>query len=84
VTGRRTAGRASVSNSEVMMRKAIAISLLTALLFAVIGMWVRFGPVAGKSVTAAGVQSSTGAISPFELMSRSSTTLPSQYYRDPF
>jgi hypothetical protein len=66
------------------MRKAIAVSVTTALIFALIGMWMRFGPVATESVTAAGVQSSTAAISPSELMSGSDKALPNQYYRDPF
>jgi hypothetical protein len=69
---------------EVMMRKAIAVSVTTALIFALIGMWMRFGPVATEWVTAAGVQPSTAAISPSELMSRSDKALPSESYRDPF
>jgi hypothetical protein len=67
-----------------MMRKAIGVFATMALIVALIGMWMRFAPVATESVTAAGVQPSTGAISPFELMSRSSKALPNQYYRDPF
>jgi hypothetical protein len=66
------------------MRKAIAVSVTTVLIFALIGMWMRFAPVANESVTAAGVQPSSGVISPFELMSGSSNALPKQYYRDPF
>jgi len=52
--------------------------------FALIGMSVRFGPAATRSVTAAGVQPPTGAISPIELMSKNGKALPNQYYRDPF
>jgi hypothetical protein len=66
------------------MRKAVGVLATVALIAALAGIWVRFGPVATEAVTAAGVQPSTGAISPLELMSRSSKTLPSQYYRDPF
>jgi len=66
------------------MRKAIAVSVTTALIFALIGTSVRFGPVATRSVTAAGVQPPTGAISPIELMSKNGKALPNQYYRDPF
>jgi hypothetical protein len=67
-----------------MMRNAIAVSVTTALIIALIGIWMRFGPVATESVTAAGVQPSNAAISPSELMSRSDKALPNQYYRDPF
>jgi hypothetical protein len=66
------------------MRKAIAVSAMTALIFALMGIWMRFGPVATQSVTAAAVQPSTAPISPSELMSRSDKALPNQYYRDPF
>ncbi len=66
------------------MRKAVAVFVTTALIFALIGVWMRFGLVATESVTTAGVQPSTAAISPSELMSRSNKALPNQYYRDPF
>jgi hypothetical protein len=66
------------------MRKAIAVSVTTALIFALIGAWMRFALVATESVTAPGAQPSSGAISPFELMSGSSNALPKQYDRDPF
>jgi hypothetical protein len=66
------------------MRKAVGVFLTMALIIALVGMWMRSAPVATESVTAAGVQPSTAAISPFELMSRSSKALPSQYYGDPF
>ncbi len=66
------------------MRKAISVLATIALIVALIGIWVRFGPVATEAVTAAGVHPSTRAISPLELMSRSSKPLPSQYYSDPF
>jgi hypothetical protein len=66
------------------MRKAVGVFATMALIIALIEMWMKFGPVATESVTAAGVKPPTGAISPFELMSRSSKALPSQYYRDPF
>ena len=66
------------------MRKAVEIFAATALIIALIGMWMRFAPIATEPVTAAGIKPSTGAISPFELMSRSSKALPNQYYRDPF
>ena len=69
---------------EVIMRKAIAVSVTTALAFALIVMWMRLGPVVTESVTGGGVKPSTAAISPSELMSRSDKALPSQYYRDPF
>ena len=81
--GRWPCGREQLRH-EVMMRKVIAVSVTTALIIALIAMWVRFGPVGTESVTAAGVQPSTGAISPSELMSKSDKTLPNQYYRDPF
>ncbi len=64
------------------MRKAVGVFATMALIIALIGM--RFAPVATEAVTAAAVKPSTGAISPFELMSRSSKALPNQYYRDPF
>ena len=82
----KTADRMDASNlrHEVIMRKAIAVSVTTVLIFALIGMWMRFAPVATESVTAPGAQPSSGAISPFELMSGSSKALPKQYYRDPF
>jgi hypothetical protein len=67
-----------------MMRKAIGIFATMALIIALFGMWMRFAPLATQSVTAKGVKPSTGAISPSELMSRSSKALPNQYYRDPF
>jgi hypothetical protein len=67
-----------------MMRQAVGVLATVALIAALIGIWVRLGPVATEAVTAAGVHPSAGAISPLELMSRSSTALPSQYYRDPF
>ncbi len=66
------------------MRKAVGVFATTALIIALIGMWVRSAPVATESVTAAGVKLSTGAISPFELMSKNRKALPNQYYRDPF
>ena len=66
------------------MRKEVGVLATIALIAALIGIWVRFGPVATEAVTAAGVQPSTGAIHPLELMSRSSKELPSQYYGDPF
>jgi hypothetical protein len=67
-----------------MMRKAIGVFATIALIVALVGMWMRFAPVASEPATAAGVKLPTGAISPLELMSRSSKTLPSQYHRDPF
>jgi len=67
-----------------MMRKAAGVLATIALIVALIGIWARFGAVAPDAVTAAGVQPSAGAISPLELMSRSSKALPRQYYRDPF
>jgi hypothetical protein len=66
------------------MRKAIAVSVTTALIFALIGMWMRFAPDVAESVTAPGAQPSSGAVSPFELMLASSKALPKQYYKDPF
>jgi hypothetical protein len=69
---------------EVIMRKAIAVFATTALITVLVGIWMRFAPVATEAVTASRVQPSTGAISPSELMSRSSKALPSQYYSDPF
>jgi hypothetical protein len=67
-----------------MMRKAIGVFVTMALIIALVGMWMRSAPVATESVAAAGVKPPTGAISPLELMSRSSKTLTNQYYRDPF
>jgi hypothetical protein len=67
-----------------MMRKAIGVFTAIALVIALIGIWTRFAPVATKAVTAARPEPSTGAISPFELMSGSSHALPHQYYGDPF
>ena len=69
---------------EVMMRKAVGVFVTTALIIALIGMWVRFAPVVTESVTAAGVQPSTGTISPFGLRSKNGKVLPNQYDRDPF
>jgi len=84
VTDRKTAGRREQLRRGVMMRIAVGVFVTTALTIALIGMWGRFAPVVTESVTAAGVQPSTGAISPSELMSRSDKALPNQYYRDPF
>jgi hypothetical protein len=67
-----------------MMRKAVGVFATIALIIALIGVWMRFTPVATKSVTATGAPPSPGTISPLELMSRSSKELPNQYYRDPF
>jgi hypothetical protein len=67
-----------------MMRKTIGVFATMAFVIALIGMWMRFAPVATESVTAAGLPPSTGPISPLELMSRSSKELPNQYYGDPF
>ena len=66
------------------MRKAVTVFVTIALIIALVGMWVKFAPVATEAVTAAGIKPSTDAISPFELMSRSSKALPNQYYRAPF
>jgi hypothetical protein len=55
-----------------------------ALIIAAVAMWLSFAPVATESVTAAAVEPSTGAISPFELTLRNGKTLPHQYYADPF
>ena len=66
------------------MRKTVGVFVTMALIIALMGMWVRSAPIATESVTAAGDQSSTGAISPFELMSKNHKALPNQYYRDPF
>jgi hypothetical protein len=50
-----------------MMRKAVTVLVTIALIIALVGMWVKFALVATESVTAAGVEPPTGAISPFEL-----------------
>jgi hypothetical protein len=69
---------------EVIMRKVFHVFATMALIIALIGMWVRFAPVATQSVTAEQAKPSAGAIAPFELMSTASKALPNQYYRDPF
>jgi hypothetical protein len=67
-----------------MMRKAVTVFVTIALIIALVGMWVKFAPVATKAVTAAGVEPPTGAISPFELTLKNRKALPNQYYADPF
>jgi hypothetical protein len=66
------------------MRKTVSVFAAMAMIIALIGLWVRFASVATQTVTAAGAKPPTGAISPFELMSRNRQALPNQYYRDPF
>jgi len=65
------------------MRKAVDALAMMALIVALIAVWMRPAPLATESVTVAGARPST-AVSPFELMSRSSKALPNQFYRDPF
>ena len=69
---------------EVIMRKVFHVFATMAVIIALIGMWVRFAPVATQSLTAERAEPSARMISPFELMSRTSKALPNQYYRDPF
>jgi len=66
------------------MRKALAVFVTMALIIALVGMWVKSAPVATESVTAVGVETPTGAISPFELTLKNRKALPDQYYADPF
>jgi hypothetical protein len=67
-----------------MMRKTVTIFVTIPLIVALIGMWVKFAPIATEAVTAAGVEHRTGAISPFELTLNNRKALPNQYYADPF
>jgi hypothetical protein len=67
-----------------MMRKTIGVFAMIALIIALIGTWTRFAPIPTEAVTAAGLNPSTGPISPYELMSKNRKTLANQYYRDPF
>jgi hypothetical protein len=69
---------------EVIMRKVFHVFATMAVIIALIGMWVRFAPIATQSVTAERAEPSARMIAPFELMSRTSKALPNQYYRDPF
>jgi hypothetical protein len=66
------------------MRKVFYVFAMMALIILIIGMWVRFAAVTTQSTTAERAKPSAGAIVPFELMSKTSKTLPNQYYRDPF
>lgn len=54
------------------MRKAVATPVTIALIVALAMVWIRSAPIATELVMAAGVKPSTGAISPSELMSKSS------------
>jgi hypothetical protein len=84
LTDDRPRGREQLRHEVIMMRKAIGVFLTVALIIALVGMWMRSAPVATESVTAAAAQPPAGAISPFELMSKSRKALPNQYYPDPF
>ena len=66
------------------MRKAIAVSVTTALIIALIGMWMRSAPVATKAATAAGIKPSTGTISSFELTSGNRKAPASAYPESDF
>ena len=66
------------------MRKALAVFVTMALIIALVGMWVKFAPIATEAVTAAGIEPLTAAISPFELTLKNRKALPDQYYADPF
>jgi hypothetical protein len=67
-----------------MMRKAVGVFAMMGLIILLVGMWMKSAPIATEAVTVVKPKPSSGAISPFELMSRSSKALPNQYYRDPF
>ena len=58
----------------------IGIFATMALIIALIEMWMRSAPIATESVTAAKVQTSSGAISPIELTLKNSKSLPDAYH----
>jgi hypothetical protein len=62
------------------MRKIFHIFAMTALIVALIGMWLRFAPVTTEAVTAAEVQPLSNAIYPFELTLKNGTSLPDGYH----
>jgi hypothetical protein len=58
------------------MGKAISVFAMTALIIALIGMWLKFAPITTEAVTAAEVQPSSNAISPVELTLKNGKSLP--------
>jgi hypothetical protein len=63
-----------------MMSKAIGVFAMIALIIALIGMWLRFAPIATEAMTAAEVQPLSNAISPFELTLKNGKSLPDGYH----
>ena len=66
------------------MRRAVGVFATMALIIVLVSMWMKPVPIAVEALTAARPTPSPDVISPFELMSRTSKSLPNQYYRDPF
>jgi hypothetical protein len=65
--------------SEGMMSKAIGVFATMALIVAVIGIWLRFEPVATEPMTAAGAQAVSNPIFPLELMLKYGESIPAAF-----
>jgi len=71
----RTQGAEKVRRED-MMSKAISVFAT----IAIIGMWLRFGPVTTEAMTGAEVQTVRNAISPLELTLSNGKSLPDAYH----